>query len=92
MPTPEEPVVTRTRSLDEAPSAITTVKMFAREKWHDASVYRREDLQPGDRLTGVAIIVEPTNTIVIEPNWCVNYSDRNYLILKKHELMGWQQA
>ncbi|MGV2831301.1 hydantoinase/oxoprolinase family protein [Myxosarcina sp. GI1(2024)] len=88
MPTPEEPVVTRTRSLDEAPSAITTVKMFAREKWHDASVYRREDLQPGDRLTGVAIIVEPTNTIVIEPNWCVNYSDRNYLILKKHELMG----
>ena len=57
--------------------------MFALDKWHDAPVYRREDLQPSDSITGAAIIVEQTNTIVIEPNWQAQVSDRNYLILER---------
>lgn len=83
MDTPEEPIVTRTRPINEPPIAIETVQMFALDKWHDAQVYRREDLQPADRITGAAIIVEQINTIIIEPNWQAQVSDRNYLILER---------
>ena len=83
MDTPKEPVLTRTRSLNEPPTPINQVQMFSLNKWHDAQVYRREDLQPSDSITGAAIIVEQTNTIIIEPNWQAQVSDRNYLILER---------
>ena len=83
MPTPDEPMITRTRCLDEPPVAIDTVKMFTTDTWHEARVYRREDLQPQDCLQGSAIIVEPISTIIIEPNWQATLSDRNHLILEK---------
>ena len=83
MDTPEEPIVKRTRPLNELPTAIATVRMFALDKWHDAKVYRREDLQPEDCITGAAIIVESISTIIIEPNWQAKVSDRNCLILER---------
>ena len=83
MPTPDEPIITRTRCLDETPVPIDTVKMFTTDTWQEAKVYRREDLQPKDCLQGSAIIVEPISTIIIEPNWQATLSDRNHLILEK---------
>ena len=79
---PQETIVTRTRA-DSKPPTIETVQMFALNKWHDAKVYRREDLQPEDNIVGAAIIIEPISTIVIEPNWQATLSDRNYLILER---------
>jgi 5-oxoprolinase (ATP-hydrolysing) len=79
MDTPEEVIITRTRSITEPPKAIETVSMFAADSWHDARIYRREDLQPQDCISGAAIIVEPISTIVIEPHWQATVSDRNYL-------------
>jgi 5-oxoprolinase (ATP-hydrolysing) len=83
MDTPQEKVITRTRPNSEPPTSQETIKMFALDKWHDTKVYRREDLQPEDRITGAAIIVEPISTIIIEPNWQARVSDRNYLILER---------
>ena len=85
MDTPSESIISRTRPLNEPPRSIETVQMFALDTWHDAKVYRREDLQPEDCIKGAAIIVEQTNTIIIEPNWQVRTSDRNYLILERIE-------
>ena len=83
MDTPEEKILTRTRSLNEPPTAIATVQMFTQDSWHDARVYRRSQLQPQDCIRGAAIIVEEISTIVIEPNWQATVSDRNYLILER---------
>ncbi|MBX9254061.1 hydantoinase/oxoprolinase family protein [Desmonostoc muscorum CCALA 125] len=83
MDTPEEPLITRTRSLDEAPKSVETVRMFTCDKWHDTPVYRREDLQPEDRIIGTAIIVEKISTIVVEPNWEARLTERNHLILQR---------
>jgi 5-oxoprolinase (ATP-hydrolysing) len=44
-------------------------RVFSRDAWHDASVYRREQLQFGQSVAGPAIVLEPTSTIVIEPGW-----------------------
>ncbi|MDY6897294.1 MAG: hydantoinase/oxoprolinase family protein, partial [Cyanobacteriota bacterium] len=81
MDTPEEALITRSRSLDEFPVSVETVKMFTNDKWYSAPVYRREDLQPGDVIQGAAIIVEKISTIVIEPNWLAELTERNHLQL-----------
>jgi len=83
MDTPEEPLITCTRPLDLAPTAVEIVQMFTADKWHDTPVYRREDLQPGDRIKGTAIIVEKISTIVVEPNWEARLTERNHLILER---------
>ncbi|WP_392482252.1 hydantoinase/oxoprolinase family protein [Nostoc sp. C110] len=83
METPEEPLITRTRSLAEAPKAVEIVRMFAADKWHDTPVYRREDLQPEDSINGPAIVVEKISTIVVEPNWQARLTAKNHLILDR---------
>ncbi len=83
MDTPEEALVKRSRGLDEFPIAVETVQMFTKDKWYWAPVYRREDLQPGDVIQGAAIVVEKISTIVVEPNWEAELTERNHLILKR---------
>ncbi|MFN6516245.1 MAG: hydantoinase/oxoprolinase family protein [Nostoc sp. CreGUA01] len=83
MDTPEEPLITRTRSINEPPKSVEIVQMFTADKWHDTPVYRREDLQPEDRINGTAIIVEKISTIVVEPNWEARLTERNHLILQR---------
>ncbi len=60
---------------------IATVKIYTKSAWHQAPVYRRQDLRPGDRLTGAALILEPTGTNVIEPGWDAEVTQQNCLIL-----------
>ncbi|HIK04779.1 MAG TPA: hydantoinase/oxoprolinase family protein [Trichormus sp. M33_DOE_039] len=83
MDTPEEPLMTRNRPLDEAPQPVEIVQMFTAEQWHNTPVYHREDLQPGDCIKGAAIIVEKISTIVVEPNWKAQLTERNHLILQR---------
>ncbi|MCU0533221.1 MAG: hydantoinase/oxoprolinase family protein [Hydrococcus sp. Prado102] len=83
MDTPEESLITRTRSLNETPTPVETVKMFSAQKWHDTPVYRREDLEPGDTIKGAAIIVEKISTIVVEPKWKARLTEGNCLVLQR---------
>jgi 5-oxoprolinase (ATP-hydrolysing) len=85
MDTPEEPLISRTRSLNEAPKPVDTVRMFTGDRWYDTPIYRREDLQPEDKINGTAIIVEKISTIVVEPNWEAKLTERNHLILQRKD-------
>ncbi|MEH1857601.1 MAG: hydantoinase/oxoprolinase family protein [Nostoc sp.] len=82
METPEEPLITCTRPLNEAPTSLETVRMFSSGRWYDTIVYRREDLQPEDSINGPAIVVEKISTIVVELNWQARLTENNYLILQ----------
>ena len=83
MDTPAESILNRTRDLNESPQPIEEVLVFTSNSWHNAKVYRREDLQPQDCIRGAAIIVEQISTIIVEPDWQSTISDRNYLILER---------
>ncbi len=83
MDTPEEPLITRSRAVNQIPAPVEIVKMFTADKWHDTPVYRREDLQPGDIINGSAIIVEKISTIVVEPLWNARLTERNHLVLER---------
>lgn len=78
----EEPEVSISVETDLSP--VSTVRMYAGDRWYDTPVYRREYLQSGDCIIGPAIIIEATGTNVIELGWQGELTDRNYLILKRH--------
>ncbi len=64
-------------------AATARVPIYTKGTWHDAPVYHRCDLRMGDRITGAALIVEPTGTNVIEPGWIAEITDRNDLVLTR---------
>ena len=82
MDAPEEPIITRLRPLNQAPQFLETVKLFTNNQWHNAPIYQREELQPGDEIKGAAIIVEKIGTIVVEPDWQARLTEVNHLILE----------
>ena len=83
METPEESLISRSRLLNESPKPLETVQIFTNDTWHNTPIYRREHLQPQDRIDGPAIIVEKISTIVVEPNWKARLTEYNHLILQR---------
>jgi len=58
-------------------------RLFSNDEWHDAPVYRRENLPIRQPVAGPAIIIEPTSTIVIEPGWQGELQSDGNLLLKR---------
>jgi len=50
-------------------TSLKTVQIYADQAWQDAPVYQRQALQPQQRITGPAMILEGTGTIIVEPGW-----------------------
>jgi 5-oxoprolinase (ATP-hydrolysing) len=76
----ERPVFApRTGSL----AALRTNRFYANGAWHDAAVYAREDLRPGDAIDGPAVVREPNATTVIEHGWRATLSALDHLVLER---------
>jgi len=60
-----------------------TTQMFSSGKWHDADVHMRSDLSPGNSVMGPALIIEPHQTVVVEPGWRVEINSLGHIILKR---------
>jgi len=63
----------------------STTRFYSRGSWHDAPVIQRAEIGPGYELTGPALLIEPHQTVVIEPGWKLAVSPRNDLILRRTE-------
>lgn len=59
------------------------VQLFSAGQWHDAALYRRDDMRPGDVVRGPAIIAEKNATNVVELGWTAEVSQRNHLLLNR---------
>jgi 5-oxoprolinase (ATP-hydrolysing) len=80
---PEETPIQR--HSNEPPVSIATVQMYANDSWHKTPVFSRQDLQPGDRISSPAIIIDSTGTNVVELGWEAQLSDRGSLIFQRHD-------
>ena len=76
-----ESTLKRTRA--KLPSPARRTKFFSGGKWHKASVYTREQLAPGHKVNGPAIIIEPHQTIVVEHGWRAEITAKNHLTLTR---------
>ena len=83
---PLAPTVRESRSAGgegSDPVPAETVQFYSGRAWHDAPVILRADLRPGHRLAGPALVIEPHQTVVVEPGWSLEVSPRDDLILRR---------
>jgi 5-oxoprolinase (ATP-hydrolysing) len=63
--------------------AIAYSQVYMDGEWRSAPVFRREDLRVGDRVVGAALIIDPTGTNAIEPDWEAELTEDDCLILRR---------
>ena len=51
--------------------------------WHAAGVHFRDGLKPGAVVPGPALVIEPHQTIVVEPGWQAAVTARNHILLTR---------
>ena len=76
-----EKAVKRARGKLPAPARRT--RFFSAGTWHKANVYTRDQFKIGAIVKGAAIIVEPHQTIVVEPGWQAELTRKNHLVLTR---------
>ncbi|EIJ36626.1 hydantoinase B/oxoprolinase family protein [Thiothrix nivea] len=57
--------------------------VFMRGEWRETPFYQRDALQIGQSITGPAVILESTGTVIIEPNWQVQLTDQGNLVMEQ---------
>lgn len=64
---------------------VSRTRFYSQGGWHDADVWRRDALAVGQTIAGPAIIIEPNQTVVIEPGWSAEMTTRGDLVLTRIE-------
>jgi 5-oxoprolinase (ATP-hydrolysing) len=67
------------------PEPSGSTRFFSQGSWHNATVYKREHLSPGAQITGPSLLIEPHQTIVIEPGWSGEITEKNHVVLRRLE-------
>lgn len=80
-------------SFDElVHEADQQTRFFSGGEWHDAGIHFRENLNPGNEVKGPALIIEPHQTIVVEPGWNADINALGHIVLSRVEAMARQDA
>jgi 5-oxoprolinase (ATP-hydrolysing) len=65
------------------PAPARRTRFFSEGRFHEASVFTRDQLFPGAAVPGPALIIEPNQTIVVEPGWRAEVTAKDYLVLTR---------
>lgn len=83
---------TESQTEDLAVSPLQTREIFTEGEWRASGIFRREALKPGNRVAGPALIIEPNQTIAIEPGWRAKITAKNHVLLRRVEKKRRQAA
>ncbi|MEO8422067.1 MAG: hydantoinase B/oxoprolinase family protein, partial [Hyphomicrobium sp.] len=64
-------------------AAPTATRFYSHGAWHEAPVVLREALVPGATLAGPALVIEPHQTIVVEPGWQLALTGGNDIVMTR---------
>ena len=74
---------THPRRPARLPAPARRTRFFSNGKWRRTLIFLREQLVPGQKLSGPAIIVEPHQTVVVEEGWRAELTAKNHLLLRR---------
>ncbi|MEV4950088.1 hydantoinase B/oxoprolinase family protein [Streptomyces sp. NPDC053755] len=80
---PHAPVVVDAPERTGDPAPRATVRMYSAGETADTPLYRREDLRPGDAVTGPAIVAESDATTVVDRGWRATAGNGGHLVLAR---------
>src|ERR1051326_389918 len=86
----DEPTLPITISPLTSPARRT--RFYSGGHWHEARVFTREQLAPGHKVPGPAIVIEPHQTIVVEDGWQAELTTKNHLVLARVVPLNRQHA
>ncbi|MEM8571365.1 MAG: hydantoinase B/oxoprolinase family protein [Pseudomonadota bacterium] len=66
---------------ETAYETASTAPVFVQGAWTTSRFVQRNVMQPGDTLTGPAVLVEPHTAIFIEPGWQAQITEHDYVRL-----------
>jgi len=72
---------------DHRPEPAHGGRMFTGGAWCEAGVHRRtqDSVGPGARVAGPAVIVEANQTIIVEPGWEAQVTERDTVVMRRVE-------
>ena len=76
----------RFASLSTSPvngGGFSSARFFSHGTWHDAPVYRTGAIAAGTTIDGPALLIEPHQTIVVEPGWRAETKPSRTMILTR---------
>ena len=77
---------------EDAPRAEAQTRFYAGGRWHEAIVFLRADVRPGHRIAGPALLIEPNQTIVVEPGWAAAVTETDDVVLTREAEMQARSA
>ncbi|SCD77289.1 5-oxoprolinase (ATP-hydrolysing) [Streptomyces sp. di188] len=81
--TTEPPDLSALPTWSGRPAAPVTVRLHTGGAWRDVPLHRREDLPPGETVTGPAIIAEDGSTTVVDDGWRAATTDGGHLVMER---------
>ncbi|MFD2686298.1 hydantoinase B/oxoprolinase family protein [Streptomyces phyllanthi] len=81
--THEDPTRTENPRTENRPAAPGTVRLHTGGTWRDVPLRRREQLPPGETVTGPAIITEAGATTVVDDGWQAAITGDGHLIMER---------
>ena len=80
-------------ALSQTPATpAAKVQMRSDAGWHEASLYVREDMLPGQQVVGPAVITEKTGTNIVEIGWRASVNEYGHLILERYQARPTEHA
>ncbi len=79
-------------ALPSRPEPVETTAIHAAGGHHQAGIYLRAHLARGAILTGPALLIEPHQTIVVEPGWQAEITGRDNVVLTRIEALQRRRA
>ncbi|MDA1014309.1 MAG: hydantoinase B/oxoprolinase family protein [Planctomycetota bacterium] len=80
----DEPQIDATRSIK---ASANQTQVFSNGRWHSADIHMRSELSPGHRMPGPALIIEPHQTVVVEPGWSAAINSRGHIVMSRSEAL-----
>jgi len=62
---------------------LSSARFFSHGTWHVAPVYQTEEIAAGATIAGPALLIEPHQTIVVEPGWRAEMKPSRTVILTR---------
>ncbi|TCT39067.1 hydantoinase B/oxoprolinase family protein [Martelella mediterranea] len=79
-------------SNTETPEPDGKTRFYSAGHWHETATYRRAQLSAGQRIDGPALLIEPNQTVVIEPGWQAELTTSDNIILTRIAALPAQKA
>lgn len=79
----EEPNLPASEIVSRVPAPLETTETYFQGHAQQSAVYLRDELRPGDRISGPAIICEAISTVIIDPGFDAEILSRGETLIRK---------